>query len=137
MPDEPRYGAVGARYKDTRKKVVTINDVKSTDIDTLDEVAININSLRYQVTGEESPIDFNDFNKIISGDGWYILIKKDGSIDSGLLKKDEDSSKEYNSYLSRFNVSRIDARATEEPFVKKLTPTNGKRRYEMKDNVIF
>lgn len=128
VPDEPRYGAVGARYKDARKRAVTINDIKNTDIDTLDEVAININSLRYQVTGEESPIDFNDFNKIISGDGWYILIKKDGSIDSGLLKKDEDSSEEYNSYLSRFNVSRVDACATEEPFVKKLTPTNGKRR---------
>ena len=120
MPDNPRYGVVGAQYKDKRKKVVLINDVRNTDIDKLDEVAININSLRYQLTGEEEPIDYNDYNKIISGDGWFILLKRDGSVASGLLKKDEESSKEYNAYLSRYNVSKEETFATEEPFVKKL-----------------
>ena len=72
MPEEPRYGVVGAQYRDPRKRVISINDVSNTDIDTLDEVALNVNSLRYQVNGEELPLDFTNYTKIISGDGWYI-----------------------------------------------------------------
>ena len=74
IPEQPRYGAIGVQYRDSRKKVVSINDINNIDIDTLDEVALNVNSLRYQIDGEELPLDFNNYTKIISGDGWYISV---------------------------------------------------------------
>lgn len=128
MPEEPRYGVVGAQYRDPRKRVVSINDVSNTDIDTLDEVALNVNSLRYQVNGEELPLDFTNYTKIVSGDGWYILVKNDGSIESGLLNGNEETKTEYDKYLSRFIESKATSFDDNEPFVKRLEPLNGKRR---------
>ena len=128
MPEEPRYGVVGAQYRDERKRVISINDVSNTDVDTLDEVALNVNSLRYQINGEENPIDYSNYTKIISGDGWYILINKDGSIESGTLKGNDETTDEYNKYLSRYKDSIEYSYDSEEPYVKKLTPLNGKRR---------
>ncbi len=128
MPEEPRYGVVGAQYKDKRKKVVSINNVSNTDIDTLDEVALNVNSLRYQIHGEETPIDYVGCTKIISGDGWYILINHDGSIESGTLKGNDETIEEYKKYLSRYSDSKINTFDDNEPHVKRLVPLTGKRR---------
>lgn len=125
MPDKPRYGVVGAQYKDPRKKVSLINDVSSTNIDTLDEVAMNINSLRYQIYGEEIPIDYSNYTKIISGDGWYILINNDNIIESGVLKENEDATTEYDKYLSRFSENSLDS---ENSLIKKLKPLTGNKR---------
>lgn len=128
IPEEPRYGVVGAQYRDPRKRVVSINDVSNTDIDTLDEVALNVNSLRYQVNGEELPLDFTNYTKIISGDGWYILVKNDGTIESGALKENEETKTEYDKYLSRFIESKATSFDDNEPFVKRLKPLSGNRR---------
>lgn len=128
MPEEPRYGVVGAQYSDPRKRVISINDVSNTDIDTLDEVALNVNSLRYQVNGEELPLVFTNYTKIISGDGWYILVKNDGTIESGALKENEETKTEYDKYLSRFIEPKVTSFDDNEPFVKRLKPLNCNRR---------
>lgn len=128
VPNEPRYGAVGAQYRDSRKSAITISDINNTDVDILDEVAININSLRYQIKGEETPIDYNDYTKIILGDGWYILINKDCSIDSGVLSGNDEIKEEFIQYLSRYSSSKDYSFDTNESYIKKLTPLYGKRR---------
>lgn len=128
MPEKPRYGVVGVQYKDKRKKVISINDVENVDVDTLDEVAVNVNSLRYQINGEETSIDYDCYNKIISGDGWYILVNKDGSVESGKLKEEDEINDEYNEYLSRYMNSRINTHDDKAPYVKKIAPLNGNRR---------
>ena len=128
MPEEPRYGVVGAQYRDPRKRVISINDVSNTDIDTLDAVALNVNSLRYQVNGEELPLDFTNYTKIISGDGWYILVKNDDTIESGTLKENEETKTEYDKYLSRFIEPKVTSFDDNEPFVKRLKPLNCNRR---------
>ena len=127
MPTTPRYGAVGIGYKDPRKKVMSISDVNNTDIDMLDEVALNINSLRYQIHGEELPFDYASCTKIISGDGWYILIKNDSSIESGSLNKNDETEKEYDEYLSRYTKSKINS-SDEEPCVKRIKPLISNRK---------
>ena len=35
MPEKPKYGEVGAHYRDDRSKVKFIKEVSQTDIDTL------------------------------------------------------------------------------------------------------
>ena len=128
MPEKPRYGVVGAQYRDPRKRVIIIDDVSNTEIDTLDEVALNVNSLRYQVNGEELPLDFTDYTKIISGDGWYILVKNDGTIEKGSLKGNEETKKEYKQYLSMFVEFKTTSFDNNEPLVKRLKPLNCNRR---------
>lgn len=128
IPEQPRYGAVGVQYRDSRKKVVSINDINNIDIDTLDEVALNVNSLRYQIDGEELPLDFNNYTKIISGDGWYILVKNDGSIESGTLNGNEETKIEYDKYISKFIESKISTFDDSKPFVKRLKPLNNNRK---------
>lgn len=128
MPDKPRYGVVGVQYRDPRKRVITINDVSNTDIDTLDDVAININSLRYQINSKELPFDYANYTKILFGDDWYILIQNDGSIESGYLGENNETKKEYNKYLSQFKESKNNDLGTEEPFVKILKPLSGNKR---------
>lgn len=108
MPDNPRYGSVEVRYRDKRKRVVTIDDIDKADIDTLDEVALEINSLRYQIHGEEMPIEFSLYAKIVVGDGWYILIGNDGAVENGVLKKDEETTTEYERYLSKYAGDSFD-----------------------------
>ena len=121
MPKEPRYGVVGAKYRDPRNKVIFINDVNKADIDTLDEITLNINSLRYQLYREETPIDYTSYSKIITGDGWYILFNINGTIESGSLQGNEETQKEFDSYMSKYG--HLD----EEMFVKKMKLTNHKR----------
>ena len=112
-----------------RQKIGTIiDDVSNTEIDTLDEVALNVNSLRYQVNGEELPLDFTDYTKIISGDGWYILVKNDGTIEKGSLKGNEETKKEYKQYLSMFVEFKTTSFDNNEPLVKRLKPLNCNRR---------
>lgn len=125
MPEKPRYGVVGTQYRDPRKRVSIVNDVSNTDIDTLDEVSININSLRYQIYGEETPIYYPDYTNIISGDGWYILINNDNVVESGVLKGNEETTTEYDKYLSRFGGSSLDG---ESPLIKRLKPLTGNKR---------
>lgn len=128
VPEEPRYGVVGVQYRDPRKRVITINDVSNTDIDTLDDIALNINSLRYQINSEELPFDYASYTKILSGDGWYILIQNDGSIESGYLVGNDEIKAEYDKYLSQFKSTKNNDLNGEEPFVKRLTPLYGKRK---------
>lgn len=125
IPEKPRYGVVGIQYRDPRKRVSLVNDVNNADIETLDEVSININSLRYQIYGEETPIYYPDYTKIISGDGWYILINNDNVVESGALKGNEETTTEYDKYLSRFGGSTLDG---ESPLVKRLKPLTGNKR---------
>ena len=121
MPKEPRYGAVGVQYRDPRNRVTFINDVSEADIDTLDEITLNINSLRYQLYREETPIDYTSYSKIITGDGWYILFNINGTIESGSLQGNEETQKEFDSYMSKYG--HLD----EEMCVKKMELTNHKR----------
>lgn len=126
MPEEPRYGVVGAQYKDPRKKVAFINDVCDTDIDALDEIALNINSLRYQIYDEEKSIDFTNYYKIISGDGWYILFNNDGGIEKGVLRGNGETIEEFERYLSRYTNNN--SLNNDETLVKKLKTLTGNRR---------
>ena len=121
MPKEPRYGAVGVQYRDPRNRVTFINDVSEADIDTLDEITLNINSLRYQLYRKETPIDYTSYSKIITGDGWYILFNINGTIESGSLQGNEETQKEFDSYMSKYG--HLD----EEMCVKKMELTNHKR----------
>ena len=121
MPKEPRYGVVGVQYRDPRNRVTFINDVNKADIDTLDEITLNINSLRYQLYREETPIDYRSYSKIITGDGWYILFNINGTIESGSLQGNEETQKEFDSYMSKYG--HLD----EEMCVKKMELTNHKR----------
>ena len=121
MPKEPRYGVVGVQYRDPRNRVTFINDVSEADIDTLDEITLNINSLRYQLYREETPIDYTSYSKIITGDGWYILFNINGTIESGSLQGNEETQKEFDSYMSKYG--HLD----EEMCVKKMELTNHKR----------
>ncbi len=43
--------------------------------------------------------------KMISGDGWYILIDNKGEVESGILSDDKDVLEEYNKYVSQINKS--------------------------------
>jgi len=105
MPVIPRYGAVTIQYRDFRKDPIIINDVQNMDIDKLDEIVVNIRSLRYQAYGIESPLDYQNYMKMISGDGWYILIDNKGEVESGILSDDKDVLEEYNKYVSQINKS--------------------------------
>ena len=126
MPDEPRYGVVGVKYVDPRKKPVFINDINNTDLDILDEVAININSLKYRIYRDESAIDFTNYHRVISGDGWYILFNNDNTIEHGVLKGNDDRITEFNKYLSRYiDNSNLNC---DKQFVKKLEPLIGNKR---------
>ena len=118
MPEKPRYGDVRVKYKDSRKNPIIINNVLKADIDTLDDVCININSLRYRIYGIIEPIDFTDYFKIISGDGWYILINNDNTIESGCLENDEDTIKEYEKYIEKY-WGKIDGNMQ---YVKRINP---------------
>ena len=95
--DNLKYKDVKVQYKDNRKKVEIIDNFDEIDVDKLDEVLININSLRYQLDNIEEPLDINNYKKIILGDGWYILFNKNGNIESNSFN-DEDTLIEYNSY---------------------------------------
>lgn len=94
-----RYGEVGARYYDERKKPIIFEDVSKTNIDKLDEASLNINALRYRVHGVEEPIDFSNYLRIYSGDGWYILEDLEGNIENGKVKTDEDTVAEFDKYM--------------------------------------
>lgn len=128
FPEKTRYGVVGVQYKDPRKKVTIINDVGKTNIDTLDEISLNVNSLRYQINHEESPIDYSIYTKIFFGDGWYILVQKDGLIESGYLEGNDETKKEYYDYLSQFKELKNSDLYVEEPFVKSLKPFFANKR---------
>jgi hypothetical protein len=104
--DEIRYGNVGVQYKDPRPRVITINNLNNTDIDTIDELNININALRYRINNE-LPVNLSDYNKLIYGKDWYILINNDNSIETGILNNNEIANKEYNNYLSRYSNENI------------------------------
>jgi len=121
MPDKPNYGEVGVQYQDPRKKAIIINDVTHADIDILDEIEVNINSLKYQIYQDESPLDYSNYSKIISGDGWYILIQNDGTVESGTLEKTEETVEEYNQYLSNHTTEQ------NKLYTKKLKPFDNKR----------
>lgn len=115
MPDKPRYGVVGMQYHDQRNKPVIISDLGMVDIDELDDAMININSLRYRIHNSEPIVDNSNINKIISGDGWYILMFNDGTHESGVLEGNREIQEEYNNYLTRY-VGRSAAK----PHVKSL-----------------
>lgn len=122
MPTNPRYGVVGAQYRDPRKRAVIINDIGNTDIDTLDDIAININSLRYQINGDETPIDYSDYTKIISGNGWYILINNNGIVESGAIDRNKKIVEEYEDYLARYGGDSLDM---SKRLIKRMTPLTG------------
>lgn len=123
MPKEPRYGVVGAKYKDPKPKVTFINEVSESYIDILDEVALNINSLRYQIYGNEQPMDYTNYYKIIASKDWYILFNNDGSIENGVLPDNEEVIEEFKKYLSRYTKS--DNLSNNPPIIKKLNPLTG------------
>ena len=95
------YGDVKVQYKDPRKNAEIIDDFNNIDIDKLDDILININSLRYQLENIDSPLDYNNYKKIISQENWYILVDKNGNIESQSLNDDEETIIEYNKFLSK------------------------------------
>lgn len=102
VPRNIYYGEIDARYLDPVKKTVVIDSNQHMDLDYFDDQILNINSLRYQIYGVEDGFDYQDYQKIISGDGWYILLGNDGEVETGIIKKDKRIVDEYNFYLSRY-----------------------------------
>ena len=102
MPEEPRYGEVDIEYKDKRKKVININNIDNVNIDTLDEIILRVNSLRYQIYREEIPIDYNSYTKIILGGDWYILININEIVETGVLNNDKEILEEFNNYMLKY-----------------------------------
>ena len=105
MPENPKYGEVGIQYRDDRSKVKFIKEVSETDIDTLDEVFGQLYSIKYQVTGDETPPMINDYKKIVLGDDWFITVDSFGTVDYGLLIKDDRAHEEFKKYASIFGIS--------------------------------
>ncbi len=122
MPKEPRYGVVGIQYFDVRKKPKILDVTNSVDIDVADEIMVGINALRYRIHQEEIPATFSDYTRIILGDGWYILVGKDGEIENGCVKTDEDTVTEYDRYLKLHGKNMENE---DKGFVKKFTPLAG------------
>lgn len=120
MPKDVRYGVVGAQYKDPRFSVKIINDIRSTDIDDLDDVIVGVQSLRYRIHNEERKIDLSLYKQILYGFGWYILVDNNDVVESGTLDGDPDITTEYNKYLSKINNKEIN---NEDVFIKKLRPS--------------
>lgn len=102
MPDKPRYGVVGAQYFDERKHAVVITDIVGADIDELDDAIMNINSLRYRIHGYDRIDNLQSLSTIISGDCWYIIVFKDGSVEGGVLTGYKAALDEYQSYSKRY-----------------------------------
>lgn len=99
VPEKIRYGEVGAQYFDPVLKPHIYNDTSKANVDELDEVALNINALRYRVHGIEDAIDFSNYLKVYSGDGWYILEDFDGNIESGIVKHSDTIEEELKKYM--------------------------------------
>ena len=104
MPEKPHYGEVGAQYRDERGKVKFIKEVSDTDVDTLDEVFNQLYSIKYQVTEDEMPPVITDYKKIVLGDDWYITVDEFGTLDYGLLTKDDRAYDEFKKYAGIFNI---------------------------------
>lgn len=122
IPEHIRYGEVGAQYKDERKRPIVIRNIFKEDTDTVDEAVLAIESLRYRVNGTEEPLDLVEYSKLLTGKNWYILENNDGLLESGIVETDEETQKEYSSYLSRFNTSNA------KQYVKKNTSNLGKKK---------
>lgn len=105
VPEKIRYGEVGIRYHDERRKPIIIDDISKVNFDKLDEATLNINALRYRNLGIEQAIDFTDYSKIYSGDGWYILTDLEGNVEKGMIKKDQDTEAEFNKFLAKIDNS--------------------------------
>lgn len=101
--DEIRYGHVGAEYFDPRNKPISVADVPKTDIDELDKIMLLVDALRYQINGTKEPLEIDTCQSIYCGDGWYIILYKDGDIEKGVINDDELTKKEYNIFLNRLD----------------------------------
>lgn len=101
VPENIRYGEVGVRYTDLRDKPLIFEDVSRADPDSLDEAILNINAMRYRVHGIEEVLDFTNYSKIYSGDGWYILIDLAENVEKGIIKRDKDTKAEFDRFLRR------------------------------------
>lgn len=115
IPKNIRYGEVGIQYYDERSKPILIEDISKTDLDKVDEAILNINALRYRNLGIEETVDFSEYSKIYSGDGWYILVDSNGNIEKAMIKKDRETEAEFNKYLKRI----VDTSKKEIQLVKK------------------
>ncbi len=110
VPDNIRYGTVGAQYYDDRSKPIIIDDLSRANLDLIDDALINVNALRYRAYGIEETVNLEKYLKMYSGDGWYILMDFDGNIESAQIKKDKDTEAELNKYLARVNNSDTKAK---------------------------
>lgn len=123
MPDEPRYGVVGAQYRDPRKKTI-IEDLKGIDIDTADAISDVINAFRYRIYGITEPVDLASYTKVFLGDGWYIL-ETDGEVsENGALKGDDDAKCEMDTYMSRYRSNKGN---DDKPKMHIITPLIGRK----------
>lgn len=98
MPQNPRYKEVSVKYKDPRKKVFQILDMKDANIDYLDEAILKLQAIKYEATGNEESVDLNNINQLFVGDDWYIKTTKDGDVEVEITDDDEDTVKECRNY---------------------------------------
>ena len=110
MPEKVHYGEVGAQYRDDRGKVKFIKEVSESDVDTLDEAFNQLYSIKYQVTGDEMPPVITDYKKIVLGDDWYITIDEFGTVDYGVITKDDRAYDEFKKYaeICNINISNLE-----------------------------
>lgn len=105
MPEKPKYGEVGAHYRDDRSKVKFIKEVSQIDIDTLDDIFNQLYSIMFKVTGDMVPPNINDYKKIVIGDDWFITVDSFGTVDYGLLTTDDRAVEEFKKYANIFGIS--------------------------------
>lgn len=96
--DNIRLGEVKAKYKDERK-VLVITDYNEKNIEQVAYAVTKVNELRYRIYGIEEPIDIIEYQKLIVGKDWYLIINNNGKEEFGLLNDNEDAKNEIEEYL--------------------------------------
>lgn len=121
MPENPRYGEVSIHYEDPRPKVIIIDNNKKINIDTLDETFLKINDLRYRIKEQEEPIEleYDQIEKMAVGKDWYLILYKNGMVDSGTLSTIEENREEYLHYLKQVEPYRKENMTTGQKLKRK------------------
>lgn len=126
--EEPRYGAVAAKYYDKRDKVINIKDIKNSNIDDLTETINKIVSIKYTKNNDES-FDIEKYKQLIVGEDWYILVEKNNNIEVEILNNKEETIEECKKYSLALNniISPTKlSNLSKDEFIKKLLLINNK-----------
>lgn len=88
-------------YKDERKVVLEYDDSKKDDWDFIRFLNKKVNALKIIKENREdiAKIDVRDFSKVFSGEDFYVLVDKKGSVESFVSSNDDRANKEMESIL--------------------------------------